>query len=335
MVAAAGGIFAAVLIASPAAAHGQDAPVATDYRVAITAVEPATAGVRVRAVEGGARLELTRLSAGTVEILGLQGEPFLRLSPAGVEENRRSPTLYASRARRGAVKPPPGVDPAAAPDWHTASRGAVVRWHEARAAGEAPARAWSVPLLLDGAVPAVIRGNVARIPPPSGAVWWAASLAGAVLLAAFGLARASLGWLLAGLAGVAGGLAIVLSVAMAMATSTPGSATELLTQLAVHIWPILTGASLVVAGVFAARRPAGLLALWITACLVAFDAGIVNGAVFSHTVMAGPAWTRHGAATVIALGLGLTGAAALRWYRTVAADLIGGGIDPVEEIRPG
>lgn len=320
------GVFAAVLVAGPAAAHGQDAPVATDYRVTVTAVEPATANVRVRAVEGGARLELTSLSAATVEILGLQGEPFLKLSADGVAENRTSPTLYASRTRRGTGKPPAGVDPTAAPDWHRTSSASIVRWHEARAAGEAPARTWSVPLLLDGRVPAVIRGTVHHVPPPNTAAWWAASLAAAALLTTLGLIRgssASLGWLLAGLAGLAGGLAIALNTAMAITAATPGSTTELLAQLGTRIWPVIAGLSLIGAGIVAVRRPAGVLALWIAACLVAFYAGIVNGAVFSHTVVAGPTWTRHAAATIIALALGLTGAGALRWYRTLPADLTG------------
>ena len=43
----------------------------------MTAVSPAAAGLRVRAVEAGARLELTNHTGTTVEVLGYQNEPYL------------------------------------------------------------------------------------------------------------------------------------------------------------------------------------------------------------------------------------------------------------------
>jgi hypothetical protein len=310
------GLLSGLLFASPAAAHGQDAPVAIDYRVAVTAVEPASAGVRVRAVEGGARLELRNTSTGTVEILGLQGEPFLKVRPDRVEENRRSPTLYASRTLRGTAKPPADVDAAAPPDWRRTSSNPIVRWHEDRARGGAPARAWSVPLLLDGQVPAVIRGTVERVLAPHAGLWWGGSLLAATLLAVLGLVRGRLHWVFAGLAVMCGGLAVALTVATAFTATTPGSTMELLAQLAARIWPLLTGLGFVAAGVAVAlRRPAADIALSIAGSCLTFMAGIANGAVFSHAVVAAPSWSRVAVAVVIAVGLGLTGAGLLRWYR--------------------
>lgn len=313
--AALGGLLLALLSAGPAAAHGQDASTAGDYRVSVTAVEPAVAGVRVRAVEGGARLELTNAGLSTVDILGLQGEPFLRVSANGVVENRAAPSLYTSRSRTGTARLPAGVDAFGRPDWHPAGRQSVVRWHDLRAAGRTPARNWSVPLFVDGRVPAVIRGTVQPVPPPKTAYWWAASLAAAGLIAALGLPRRRLPIAVAVVGLLSGGLAVVLTVALAHAASVPGSATDLFGQLGARIWALLSALALAVAAVLARRWPRTDPALCITAGFVTFEVGTANGAVLGHSVLAGPAWIRPATAAVLATALGLTIAAAIRWHR--------------------
>src|SRR5215475_15374745 len=79
--------------ATPAFAHGADAPDATNYRVTITAL-PALAGVEVRTIEAGARLQLTNHSGRNVEVLGYANEPYLEIRPDGVYQNYHSPATY-------------------------------------------------------------------------------------------------------------------------------------------------------------------------------------------------------------------------------------------------
>jgi hypothetical protein len=295
------GLFVALVVATPAAAHGQDAPIATSVRVVVNAVEPAgiPAGIAVRAVEAGARLELTNHSAAVVEILGLQGESFLRVRRDGVDENRNSPTLYASRSLRGDAAP---AGRGSEPDWQPASEQPVVRWHEERAR----IADWSVPLLIDGATPAAIRGTIETVPAPSMPVWWIGALALAVV--------ASIGPRVP-LAIVLGAVAIAVTVALAAAVTTPGAAGEFFTQLRARGWSLLTGLAVLAAGLVGWRRRADL-ALAATAGCAAVAAGFAHSGVFANAVIAGPNWIRAAVAVVIGLGLGLTLNAARAWYRT-------------------
>jgi hypothetical protein len=48
------GLLAVLGVATPATAHGQDAPIATNVRVVVNGVEPGAPGVEVRSAEAGA-----------------------------------------------------------------------------------------------------------------------------------------------------------------------------------------------------------------------------------------------------------------------------------------
>src|SRR5690349_14377772 len=86
-------VAAALVAAPPAAGHGESDPA---VRATVTEVTPARDGLTVRPVGGPAlRLELTNRGAEPVELLARTGEPWLRIGPAGVEANVRSPTWYA------------------------------------------------------------------------------------------------------------------------------------------------------------------------------------------------------------------------------------------------
>jgi len=56
------------------------------------------AGLRIEAIDAGARLRLRNATGQEVVVLGYAGEPYLRVGPAGVFENRRSrpPTATGS-----------------------------------------------------------------------------------------------------------------------------------------------------------------------------------------------------------------------------------------------
>ncbi|MET7418543.1 hypothetical protein [Dactylosporangium sp. NPDC005555] len=305
------GVVAAVGHGTPARAHGADAPVALGYEVSVDTVsEP---GVTVRAVEGGARLELRSASPRTVVVLGRQGEAFLRVSPDGVDENRRSSTWAASRTLTGVVDGT--ADPQAPPDWRRVSKERVVRWHDERAR-ELPARAWSVPLEVDGTTPGIIRGTIRAANPPGTGWWWSGALLAAVVIGAFAhRSRVAL----AVVAAVAGGVVVAWIVVGAGLATSP--AENLATQLLARLWPLLTGLGVLAAAVLQAlRKPvAGIVTAIAGACLAVMT-GFADAAVFSNGSLAGPGWGRWAVAVALGGGLGLLAAGALRWYRTPVED---------------
>ncbi|MEV4136159.1 hypothetical protein AB0J72_28815 [Dactylosporangium sp. NPDC049742] len=303
------GVLAALGYVAPAGAHGADAPAAVDYVVRVDSVsEP---GVTVRAVEGGARLELRSASDRTVVVLGMQGEPFLRISGDGVAENRGSPTWAASRSLTGTVK---GAA-SAAPQWHQVSRQRTVRWHDERAR-ELPARAWSVPLEIDGTTPGIIRGVVTKAEPPATGWWWSGALLAAV---AIGLATPRSRIALAVVAGVAGAVVVAWIVVSAQLATSP--AENLGTQLLARLWPLLTGVGvLAAAGLLALRKSAANLVAAIGGACLAVMTGFADAGVFSNGGLAGPGWSRWAVATALAGGLGLMAGGATSWYRTPVKD---------------
>jgi hypothetical protein len=193
-----GAIVAALvwLVPSPyASAHAAgDAPPATDY---LTTIDHRPGGVEVRVIDGGDRLELTLDGARQAVVSGFAGEPMYRLDARGVAENRRSPSLAASRTRDGGVDVPADADPSAAPEWVHVSDRQVLRWHDHRAhwmgverppeVDRDPGRArvvmgdWTVPLVVDGH-DAEIGGDVTWQPRPPTWPWWVAVLTASVAM---------------------------------------------------------------------------------------------------------------------------------------------------------
>ncbi|MDG4829245.1 hypothetical protein O7627_07985 [Solwaraspora sp. WMMD1047] len=182
-------------------AHGADAPDGTNYRTVVTAVTPAVPGLTVRAVEAGARLELTNRTGRTIEVLGYQGEPYLEVRPDGVYENVHSPATYRNRTLAGDTEPPASADPTVPPSWRQVAAEPVARWHdqrtywlgtdppaEVRADPDRPYRVrdWVVPL-RDQLDPIEIRGTLEWLPPPDPLLWWAGIVLAALALAALGL----------------------------------------------------------------------------------------------------------------------------------------------------
>jgi hypothetical protein len=186
--------------AQPAFAHGGNGGASSDYRIEVTGFEGDSTGIEVRPVELGNRMELVRTTAKEVQILGYEGEPYLRLDSDGVFENVNSPAHYTN-LDRFARKPIPATATASAtPDWVKLSSGTSVRWHDHRThwMDTTPRQdvrdnpnvervifpANRVELLVDGKqVVAVVR--VTWLPPPSRITWLViTSLAACALLAA-------------------------------------------------------------------------------------------------------------------------------------------------------
>ncbi|MFC3504770.1 hypothetical protein ACFOOK_27910 [Micromonospora krabiensis] len=335
---AAAALAATLATAAPAAAHGADAPDGTDYRTTVGGITPARDGLSVRAVEAGARLELTNRTGRPVEVIGYSGEPYLRVGPDGVFENTRSPATYLNRTLAGDTTLPAEADPAAPPSWRRVADGPTARWHDQRAlyresAPPAAVRAapdreqrvrdWTVPL-RDGTEPVEIHGTLDWVPPPDAYPWWAVATIGLLAVGALGLLPAgsvpgTRGF--AGLGGllVAGGLAAVAyTVGRELDAGAQGVGGVLLGLLGGQLWALLTGFGAIAAGAYAlARRPAADFAVALAGACLALFAGVSNAAVFGRGVPPVP-WPGTTARVLVALilvaGAGATAAGVLRLH---------------------
>src|SRR5437764_832098 len=81
--------------AGPSTATG--GPISTNWRSTLEAVTPPVTGVRVSVVDLSQRLKLSNAGPTEVMVLGYHGEPYLRVGPAGVFENVRSPAHFLNR----------------------------------------------------------------------------------------------------------------------------------------------------------------------------------------------------------------------------------------------
>ncbi len=318
------------LAGTPARAHGDDAPDATAYRTEVSSIWPAQPGLRVRAVEAGARLELINGTGRTIEVLGYAGEPYLQVRSDGAFENVNSPATYVNRTLAGDTAVPAGASPAAAPVWRRVSGDARVRWHDRRSHWTgtdlpAPAKAdparthrlrdWTVPL-RDGVQPIEVRGTLDWVPPPERAPWWIGTLALAALVAAARRARG----LLAGVAAAGGTTTLGYAVARQFDAGVAGVAGLTGGVLTAQATSVLVGlGALAAAGLTVARRPIADFALALSGAAVAVFAGLANVAVFSQAVAPVPGpdwWARAAVLAAIGAGTGLAGAGLLRLRAT-------------------
>lgn len=204
--------FAAGLLGvggGPASAHSAANSPSSDYVSALRSVVPGTIRFSVRVVEAGSRLELTWRSGGTLIVEGYDGEPYLRVTAGGVEENLRSTATYANRTRVGTQVIPDDADPAAPPKWSRISTHPVARFHDHRihwmgtsrppVVAQSPGRIhhvqdWTV-VVRDGEQASAstwkINGTLDWIPGPSPSVplAGAAALAAAIVVAALWAGR--------------------------------------------------------------------------------------------------------------------------------------------------
>ncbi|MFF5291190.1 hypothetical protein [Paractinoplanes globisporus] len=295
--------------ATPAFAHGGDAPDATGYRTSITGISTPEKGLTVRTVEAGGRLELSNTTGHSVEVLGYSGEPYLDIRPDGTWQNVNSPAAYVNETLNGDNPMPASADPTAPPSWRKLSSSTTVRWHDQRthwlSPGLPPAAAtdptsthrlrnWTVPLRVEVRV-FEIRGTLDWVPPPRAWLW--CSLAAAVFVATSALLRR---WsrLVRPVALIGGSIPL----AYAVSTVLDGNSPSLVLVLA---------GLLAIAAAF--RHPPFYLAL-SGACLALF-AGVTQTAVFGAAVLptAGPAWlSRALVATAIGVGAALAVSGVLR-----------------------
>lgn len=127
------GFLLTVVLASPAAAHGVGGVQPRNYETTLLRVSPRVPGVELSVVDLGDRLSLTNHTDHDVVVLGYDDEPYLRVGPGGVFENRRSPATYLNTSLVPTQRPPKIADSSAAPEWHKVSSGTTVTWHDHRA----------------------------------------------------------------------------------------------------------------------------------------------------------------------------------------------------------
>jgi hypothetical protein len=335
------GLIWLLALAQPASAHTVSGVGATNWKTTLIGVEPSPPGLSVRVVDTGSDLEVSNTGPEVV-VLGYQGEPYLRVGPGGVFENRQSPSTYLNCSRQGCPVPP-GVDPAATPQWRQISSGHTARFHDHRIhwmGGQPPpevSRApgvvhqrplWTVDL-RQGATAIAVTGHLTWIPGPSPFPW----LMLAVALAALAIAAAlSTAW--GPILSVLVGLLTLNDVyhAAAIGFSVAGST-------GTRLGRVLTGSfySIIgwVLGVVAVRllwrrSPDGLYAAAFAGVSAALFTGILDITVLSRSdaPFNGPmSLDRVTVAVSLGLGVGLAVGAVLALRRIPRAD-------PVEDDDP-
>lgn len=126
--------------ASRTAVLGSPAHTGTEarhYRSTVSGIEPAVPGLNVSVQAGGA-LMLTNTTGKTVTVLGYAGEPYLRISAHGVDENLNSFSSGVN-GEAGDVRglPAPGPERAepTAPRWQHRDYSPTVVWRDYRIRG--------------------------------------------------------------------------------------------------------------------------------------------------------------------------------------------------------
>jgi deferrochelatase/peroxidase EfeB len=121
-----------LLVGAPARAHEVGGVGATNFHTTLSALAPATPGLRLSVVDNGSRLELVNDTPAEAVVAGYAGEPYARVGPDGVFLNQHSPATYLNADRFSATQVPATADPARAPEWTKVADGPVWRWHDHR-----------------------------------------------------------------------------------------------------------------------------------------------------------------------------------------------------------
>lgn len=178
-----------VVLAVPAAAHGRSAD-ASNYRSRVVRA-PDLPRVRWRVRGGDELLSVANTGTPEVVVLDYEGDPYLRVGPDGVFENRDSEAVWLNRDRFAATPVPPGVGSGPRPEWARVSDGTSWAWHDHRVHWMSPrppapvladpgSRAtitrWRVPFDYGGRRLGV-RGTLEWVPGPSPWPWLLGALA--------------------------------------------------------------------------------------------------------------------------------------------------------------
>lgn len=119
--------------ASPSSAHSAEGSPSSNYSTTIDSVAPTPSGFAVRVIERGNRIEVRWISGPAIIIEGYEEEPYLRIGPNGVEENRQSSATYTNQSRNGTESIPSDLEPDGPAEWKAVSAEPVARFHDHRA----------------------------------------------------------------------------------------------------------------------------------------------------------------------------------------------------------
>ena len=318
VVAAVIAIVALVATAAPASAHAVEGAGPTNYLTRLKAVTPADAGVAVRILEFGNRIEVRNTTDRELIVRGYDGEPYLRIGPRGVSQNMRSKATYLNADRFGETTVPKSADSEAEPDWAFVSDEPVTQWHDHRVhwMGQEPPAAvdaapddittiyddWQIPMTLGGSQEIVARGDLRWIPGPNPLPWLLLAIASAAALIGATFTKR---WKLILGAGTA--LLVIVSLVqaagIAYAPATTGSPLGRLSSGGMWLVPAW------ISGIIGARnlltnRGDSALAALICAVIAGFTGGIMDiGGLFSSQIAF--AWPSTLARVCVALSLGL------------------------------
>jgi hypothetical protein len=318
------------LAAAPASAHSVSGVSATNFHTHLKSVTPAVPGLEVEVVEAGSRLQVTNHSGQEIVVLGYKDDPYLRIGPQGVFENKLSTATYLNQTRKGR-QPPPEAENAkpGETDWQKISSEPEARWHDHRIhwmlntnppqVQAAPGKRqtiipqWVV-TLKQGAQTISVKGDLVWEPGSSALPWY---LLIVVLLALVVMIGRSEAWA-TGLAAVTAVLvAIDVFHAVGLGLANAGGLGYRLTKSVTQSpFALLGWAGGVLAIVWLLRRRSdGLSAAALAGLLVALLGGVSDATALSRSEVpfgfpAGLA--RLAVAVSMGLGFGLAVAAALR-----------------------
>ena len=319
------------LAAAPASAHSVSGVSATNFHTRLKSLTPAVPGLEVKVVEAGSRLQVTNHSGTEIVVLGYHDEPYLRIGPQGVFQNKLSTATYLNQTRKGKEPPPEAnnAKPTDTPIWEKISSEPEARWHDHRihwmlATNPSQVQAnpgkrqtiipqWVV-TMKQGTQTITVTGDLVWEPGSSALPWYLLVL---VLLAAVVVVGRSPAWA-RGLAAVTAVLVAVdvfhaLGLGLANAGGIGYRLTKAVTQ---SPFSLLGWAAGILAIVWLLRRRSdGLSAAALAGLLVALLGGVSDVGALSHSEVPfgfGAALARLAVAASMGLGFGLAVAAALR-----------------------
>jgi len=334
-------VTAIVAAPTPVGAHGVAGVTPTNYETRVNASRPEAEGIEVRSIDLGERLELRNRTNHDVLVLGYEEEPYLRVGPDGVFENRASPSWQANRTRDGEV--PDGEVPDGdtggdrEPRWVRVGSGDTVSWHDHRShwmgivdppsvrensGREQRVLSFEIQLESDGDR-IVVPGEVVWVPPPSPWPWLVGALGLAVGVALLSRVRP---WPLILT------LALVVLVGFAVAHVVGGwgattSATS--TRLAASVYSIAGIAVGVGALVWLARARDPYDAtpsVLVSALFLAVAGGLADLTVLTRSQVPTtlpPTLVRVGVMVALGVGAGLAVGAGLRIRRPAPPSVVG------------
>jgi len=305
-------VAAAFAFTPPSATYahsGTDVEVTSNYRTRLTEV-PAEPGLEVEIVDITGTVRVGWRGDGQLTISGYEGEPYLRLSPSGVERNTRSPATFLNQDRYANVAVPASADADAAPEWEFLGSDPVVEWHDHRnhwMSTIAPTQVtndpdsvhviyerWEIAFSIDGR-DATIAGELTWVPPPRTMRWLVAS-AFITLVACWGLFGSS--WrTVAALVASIGSIAFVTDTLGYYLSSTDTLSNRLFTMA----WPLVAVFASVRLWIHARHAtPQPTLAMMLVGLVLLLIGGtdrldvLTNSQVFAT----GPGWLPPVAVTV-------------------------------------